>query len=75
MLGTLFLFFGVLPLLVGVYAWHLVRQRGEDGPEDPPPPPEPESPLPTVPPVPRRRDRAPLPRHRDRTHRSPRRVR
>ncbi len=75
MLGALFLFFGVMPLLVGVYAWHLVRRRGEGGPEDPPPPPEPESPRPTAPPAPRRHDRAPLARHHDRIRRSPRRVR
>lgn len=75
MLGALFLFFGVMPFLVGVYAWHFVRRRGEDGPEDPPPPPEPESPLPTIPPAPRRCDRAPLPRRSVRVRWSPRHVR
>jgi len=60
MLGALVLLFGLMPFLVGVYAWHLVRRRGEDGPDEPPPPPDPESPLPIVPPSPRRCDRAPI---------------
>jgi hypothetical protein len=76
MLGALFLFFGLVPFLIGVYAWHLVRRRGEDGPDEPPPPPDPQSPLPTVPPAPRRRDRAPLRPHRVRVRWTPtRRVR
>ncbi len=76
MLGALFLLFGLMPFLIGVYAWHLVRRRGEDGPDEPPPPPDPQSPLPTVPPAPRRRDRAPLRPRRIRVRWTPtRRVR
>ncbi len=75
MLGASFLLFGLMPVLLGVYAWHLVRRRGEDGPDDPPPPPDPESPLPTVPPAPRRRDRSPVHPGRVRVRWSPRRVR
>jgi hypothetical protein len=73
MLGAFFLLFGLMPFLIGVYAWHLVRRRGEDGPDDSPPPPDPESPLPTVPPAPRRRDRAPVRPPRVRARWSPRR--
>lgn len=72
MLGAFVLLFGLMPFLVGVYAWHLVRRRGEDGPDDPPPPPDPESPLPTVPPCPRRNDRAAIPSARVRARWSPR---
>jgi len=73
MLGAFVLLFGLMPFLVGVYAWHLVRRHGEDGPDDPPPPPDPESPLPTVPPAPRRRDRRPVRLPRVRVRWSPQR--
>ncbi len=61
MFGALFLLFGLMPVLFGVYAWTLLRDRRSGGPDDLPPPPEPESPRPIVPPAPRRRDRGPAP--------------
>jgi hypothetical protein len=61
MYGALLLIFGLMPLLIGVYTWKIVRGREEDGPGDPPPPPEPRRPRPIMPPTLRRRDRAPAP--------------
>lgn len=60
MFGAFFFLFGLMPLLIGVFAWSLVRRRDEGGPDDPPPPPEPERPQPVVPPSLRRRDREPV---------------
>jgi hypothetical protein len=74
MLGVLFLVFGLMPLLLGAYAWSLVRRRDEEGPDDPPPPPEPETPLPIIPPSLRRCDRDPIRASRTPAW-SPRRVR
>jgi hypothetical protein len=59
MAGVLILLLGLMPLLIGAYAFTLTRKRDEEGPDDPPPPPEPEAPEPILPPSLRRRDRPP----------------
>jgi hypothetical protein len=66
MLGALIVVLGLVPMIFGVYAWTLIRNNDERGPDDPPPPPPPETPLPIVPPTLCRRDRdaAPPPRSR-----------
>jgi hypothetical protein len=60
MLAVIILVIGLLPLVVGVYAWTVVRKDDERGSDDPPPPPEPERPQPIVPPSLCRSDRGPV---------------
>lgn len=55
------LLIGLIPLLLGVYAWRLMRNRDQDNRDDPPPPPpEPPAPLPSGPSAFCRTDRPPL---------------
>ena len=58
---------GIMPFVIGLYAWKYLRDNSDDGGDDPPPPPEPPSPEPVMPPHIRRiHDRGPLPRGRHR---------
>jgi len=60
MFGVLILFFGLMPLILGVYAYSIVRRRDSEGPDDPPPPPMPQAPEPIIPPGQRARTRGPI---------------
>ncbi len=58
---------GVMPFVIGLYAWKYLRDNSDDGGDDPPPPPEPPAPEPVSPPLVRHiRDRGPVPRARHR---------
>ncbi|MEM8559740.1 MAG: hypothetical protein AAGG50_18115 [Bacteroidota bacterium] len=72
MLGVLVLFFGVMPMALGMYAWTVLNQGGPSQSDDPPPPPASPSPRPVRPTGPRHavdraQDRASAPRMRTRT--------
>jgi hypothetical protein len=61
MLGLLVFLVGLMPFVLGLFAWRLLGRQGDSSSDDPPPPPPPSDPEPTAPTRPRRcRDRAPL---------------